>query len=226
MRGREPLAVNEPGATAIIARMPKRRAPRAPKPRADEFHDYVVHPRYGQRPRLTGLHPVRPATFGPGDPLVKFHWHSPEPERIPNTAVAADVSLQVFTTFPVTHYFDVRRVCHDCRRPFLFFADEQKHWYEELGLSIEADCIRCVDCRKQQQGIARRRETYERLFHVEQRTPEEDLEMAECCLALIEASVFSRRQTERVRMLLRRVPAKAREELMQRVLVLERDPET
>ena len=27
--------------------------------------------------------------------------------------------------------------------------------YEELGFSIEADCNRCVPCRKQQQGIAR-----------------------------------------------------------------------
>lgn len=172
------------------------------------------------------MHPVRPERFEPGEPIVVFHWHSPAAERIPNTAVAADVSRQLFTTLPVTHYFDVRRVCRDCRRPFLFFADEQKHWYEELGLSIEADCIRCVDCRKQQQGLARQRETYERLFHVDPRTPAEDLEMAECCLALVEAAVFGRRQLERVRMLLRRVPPAARDELMRRVLVLERAPET
>jgi hypothetical protein len=53
-----------------------------------------------------------------------------------STAVAADVSRQIFTTMPVTHYFDVKRVCRGCQRPFLFFADEQKHWYEELGFSI------------------------------------------------------------------------------------------
>lgn len=204
--------------------MPKRRRARKPAP-ADEFDDYVDHPRYGRRPRITGLHPVRPETFEAGEPIVKFHWHSPEPERIANTAVEADVSRQIFTTFPVTHYFDVRRVCHGCRRPFLFFAEEQKHWYEELGFSIEADCVRCVPCRKQQQGIARQRERYEQLFHVKPRTPAEDLEMAECCLGLIEASVFDRRKTERVRMLLRNVPAKAREELMRRVLVLERGDE-
>ena len=50
--------------------------------------------------------------------------------------------------------------------------------------------------------------------------------MAECCLALIEASVFHRRKTERVRMLLKGAPPQAREELLRRVLVLERDPET
>jgi hypothetical protein len=208
--------------------MPKRQRPRrsASRPRGDEFDDYVVHPRYGQRPRITGLQPEKSATTKPGEPYVKLHWHSPEPVRIPNTAIAADISRQHFTTMPVTHYFDVKRVCQGCRQPFLFFAAEQKHWYEELGFSIEADCVRCVPCRKQQQGIARQRESYERLFHVEHRTPEENLEMAECCLALIEASVFDRRQTERVRMLLRGAPEKPRDGLMQRVLVLERDRET
>jgi hypothetical protein len=34
--------------------------------------------------------------------------------------------------------------------------------------------------------------------------------MAECCVSLIEASVFSPRQHERVRMLLHRVPDRAR----------------
>lgn len=208
----------------MLAEVPKRRRARKDAP-VDELDDYVVHPRYGQRPRFTGLHPGEPATTRPGEPIVVLHWHSPEPVRIANTAVEADVSRQVFTTFPVTHYFDVKRVCRDCRRPFIFFADEQKHWYEELGFSIEADCIRCVACRKQQQGVARLRERYEQLFHVEHRTPPENLEMAECCLALIEASVFARRQTERVRMLLRGVPGEAREGLLRRVLAIERDHE-
>jgi hypothetical protein len=46
--------------------------------------------------------------------------------------------------------------------------------------------------------------------------------MAECCVSLIEASVFSPRQHERVRMLLHRVPdlpryAKRKEKLLARV---------
>lgn len=205
--------------------MPKRRRSRtsAPRPRRDEFDDYVVHPRYGQRPRITDLQPLSSATILLGEPYIKFHWHSPESDRVANTAIKADVSLQRFTTMPVSHYFDVKRVCKGCGRPFLFFAAEQKHWYEELGFSIEADCDRCAPCRKQQQGIARQRETYQRLFHVEHRTPEENLELAECCLALMEASVFDRRQTERVRMLIRNVSEKARRGLMQRVLELERE---
>jgi len=105
----------------------------------------------------------------------------------------------------VTHYYDVKRECRDCNRPFIFFAQEQKHWYEELGFPLESDCVRCVECRKRQHGIALKRERYEQLFHVPNRTSDEDLEMAECCLSLIEASAFGNRQTQRVRMLLNRV---------------------
>ena len=101
----------------------------------------------------------------------------------------------------------MKRQCLDCGRLFIFFAEEQKHWYEELGFGLDSDCVRCVVCRKRQQGLARERERYEELFHVSDRTTDENLEMAACCLSLIEATVFHRRQTERVRMLLNRISA-------------------
>lgn len=166
----------------------------------DKYASFVEHPRYGRRPHVTGLNPE--TIFG-GDTFL--HWHSPKECRIPNTAIPADLSQQVAATVPVTHYFDVVRTCRDCGRPFLFFAQEQKHWYEELGFGLDSDCVRCVPCRKRQQGIARVRERYEGLFHVRNRSSEENLEMADCCLSLIEQSVFHRRQTERVRMLLNQV---------------------
>jgi hypothetical protein len=187
--------------------------------RKNEYYEYVPHPLYGQGPRRTGLNPE--TNYEPGA-LVKLHWHSPPERRVPNTAIEADVSKQIFTTLPVTHYFDSKRTCNGCRRPFLFFAEEQRHWYEELGFSIEVDCVRCVPCRKKDQGIAHQRRRYEELFHVAKPTDEELLEMAECCLGLIEASLFSPRQHERVRALLRRVSdrpshAKHKEKLLARV---------
>src|SRR5690606_36527388 len=109
----------------------------------------------------------------------------------------------------VTHYFDLERQCRDCGRSFIFFAEEQKFWYERLGFGLESDCVRCVDCRKKQQGIARQREIYESLFHAVNRTEEQSLEMAEACLTLIEDHVFTTRQTERVRMLLNAIPEDA-----------------
>jgi hypothetical protein len=193
----------------------------------DEYEAFVAHPRYGRGPRVTGLNPTRPEHTKPGMPLVKLHWHSGPDCRIPNTAIVADVSKQNFTTMPVTHYFDAKRTCQGCSRPFLFFAEEQRHWYEELGFPLDANCVRCVPCRKQEQGIAQKRQRYEELFHVPNPTDEELLEMAECCLSLIEASVFSPRQHERVRMLLHRVPdrprhAKRRQKLLGRVRNLEK----
>ncbi len=198
------------------------------KKEKEEYESYVVHPRFGRGPRVTGLNPIRPDRFKAGEPIVKFHWHSPPERRIPNTAIEADCSKQIFTTFPVTHYFDSKRTCRGCRQPFLFFAEEQRHWYEELGFSIEVDCDRCVPCRKKQQGIARQRRRYEELFHVEKPTGEELLEQAECCLGLIEASVFSPRQHERVRALVRRVPdseryAKRKEKLLGRLKKLDKE---
>jgi hypothetical protein len=168
---------------------------------SDEFDQFVSHPRYGRRPRTTGLNPGTTAT---GD--VVLHWHTPDQCRIPNTALAADLSRQSRATVPVTHYFDAKRQCRDCGRWFIFFAEEQKHWYEELGFALEADCIRCVDCRRKQRGLERARQRYEDLFHVVDRTPDQDLEMAECCVALVETGVFHTRQLERVRMSLNRIP--------------------
>ena len=197
--------------------------------KADKYAEFVDHPRYGRRPNVTGLNP------NPADRDVHLHWNATTPneivaqyeavigkkwpygdwnsysetKRIPNTAVVADLSRQTPATVPVTHYFDLERTCRDCKRPFIFFAAEQKHWYEELGFGLESDCVRCIECRKHQQGIARQREQYETLFHVEHRTGEQTLQMAEACLSLIESGIFAVRQTERVRMLLNSIPEEA-----------------
>jgi hypothetical protein len=111
---------------------------------------------------------------------------------IAGTAVAADLGRQTPATFAVTHYFDIERTCRECGRSYIFFAAEQKYWYEDLGFGLDSDCARCVECRKKEQGIARDRETYETLSHVAERTTEQSLEMADICLKLIEGGHFYR----------------------------------
>lgn len=193
--------------------------------RNDEYKAFVAHPRYGQGPRRTALNPTGREPVRPGMSMVKLHWHSGPDCRIPDTAIVADPSKQCFTTMPVSHYFDVKRTCHDCAAPFLFFAEEQRHWYEDLGFPLDADCVRCVPCRKRTQGVARQRQRYEELFHVADPTDDELLEQADCCLGLIEASVFSPRQHERVRSLLRRVTdtRPEKQDLLARLRNLEED---
>jgi Probable zinc-ribbon domain len=190
----------------------------------NEYDAFVTHPRYGQRPHFTGLNPQPDHLTG----SVYIHWHSPPECRIAKTAIAADISKQRTATIPVTHYFDSKRQCRDCGRPFLFFAQEQKHWYEELGFGLDSDCVRCTQCRKKQQGLGHAQVRYEELFHVANRTIEEDLELVRLWLTLVETSVFSSRQAPQMRSLVKRlssqVPDKAREEVQNlsvRLLALE-----
>lgn len=126
--------------------------------------------------------------------------------RIPGTAIEADPSRQNEPTVPVTHYYDMERLCLDCQRPFIFFAEEQKHWYEVLRLPLDADCVRCWECRKKQQALERKQRRYEELTHVQKRSWRENLEMAECALSLVEKGVFHPRQTEHLAALLKTIP--------------------
>ena len=194
---------------------------------SDKYDDFAEHPRYGQRPHLTGLNP------NALDRDVHLHWRALRHDevvaryesatgqqwpygpsgmethgarRVPNTAVVADVARQVRRPVQVTHYFDVERQCADCDRWFIFFAQEQKHWYEELRFPLESDCVRCFECRQRERGIDRCRKEFESLSQLNQRTPQQCLDMADACLTLIEAGVFTARQTERVRMLFNSLP--------------------
>jgi hypothetical protein len=163
------------------------------------YSHYVEHPRYGRGPRLTDVQTrERPIGY-----RLTTHLSS---NKINGTAVEATHDRQSYSPVPVLYYFDLERTCVDCGRPFIFFAEEQKYWYEELGFSLDADCIRCIDCRKRQHGLEHDRRRYEELFHRTARTAAENVEMAECSLKLMENGVFHHRQTERVRMLLYSVP--------------------
>lgn len=167
---------------------------------------FVEHPRYGCQPRLTGLNPQN------NDGNIFLHWHSPLICRLENTAIAADLHQQVAATIPVTHYYDVKRQCRDCERMFIFFAAEQKYWYEKLQFPLESDCIRCYSCRAKQRQIAHNLKQYESLFHVANRTTEQTLTMTECCLFLIENQIFdpTPKLTQQIRRLLNTVPNEAK----------------
>jgi hypothetical protein len=164
------------------------------------YTDYVEHPRWGHTPQFTGVEPIAKPL---GYRLTTYISHG----LIPGTAIAADLEGQFHSPVPVLYYFDLARICADCQRPFIFYAEEQKFWYESLGFTLNSDCVRCVPCRKRLQGIAQTRERYEELSHIPSRSTAENLEMADCCLTLIEASIFPHRQTQHVRALLNRVRA-------------------
>lgn len=208
-----------------------------------KYDAYVDHPRYGKRPRFTALNPnpydpdvlLHPnATnlqeinkryrriMGEDDPLLRELGKSigsRKLDRIAGTAVKADPSKQHRSTVPVTHYYDVERVCRSCKRPFIFFAEEQRYWYESLRFPLDADCIRCPECRKTERFLARNRATYERLMAEPKRSWEDNLTMAECALLLVEHGVFQNRVLERIRALLKTVPEMEREKVAYQGLV-------
>lgn len=185
------------------------------KTRATEYAAFVEHPRYGNGPRLTGLDVADSA-----DGSVYCHWHSPPGVRVPGTAVAADVSRQAKAMLHVTHYFDARRVCRKCERPFLFFAEEQKHWYEDLRFPLEADCLDCPPCRKDEQRLRAIRQKYDALLEEAARTPTATLELVECGLALVESAVFSAKLVPKLRGLLKPLMVDAQEPYYSRAQAL------
>lgn len=199
-----------------------------------KYDKYAEHPRFGHRPRRTGLNP------DPYDASVNLHYNATnldeirrrlllltgedlpnakqlEPfwpkglPRISGTAVKAEPAKQNKPTVPVTHYFDVERVCRRCSQPFIFFAEEQKHWYEELGFRLEVDCVLCHPCRKREQSLAAKRAAYERLVKSKSRDWRETLQMVNFAVSLSEEGVFSGRVVERMRAALKSVPAEERD---------------
>ncbi len=221
----------------------------------DPYQKYVEHPRFGRGPRTTGLNPsvfdanVWLLSDAISKEELRQRWeHLPkeqfdalaflnpnvfETRRIPNTAILADQQKQDQRSYSrATHYFDLDKMCVDCKRAFLFFAEEQRYWFEELGFPLSAQCARCVNCRKPVQEIASLRKNHDRLVHVEPRNLAQNLEMADICLKLVEAGIFPATKTAEVRSLLNRVtkqlcePHSAkidseRTSLLQRVLAIE-----
>ena len=211
------------------------------KQELDSFAEFVEHPRYGRKPRITGLNPQ------PYDGGVNLHWNATtyqevvsgyeavigkwpygnlgvrvdRTKRIPNTAVAADLARQSRATVPVTHYFDLERICRDCGKPFIFFALEQKHWYEILKFPLEADAIRCPNCRKQNQALGKVRATYERLTKLDNRSRSDTVRLLESLLTLVEHNVFSIRQTEHARAIVKSLPDELRSQFLTRIRQIE-----
>jgi len=94
---------------------------------------------------------------------------------IEGTAIPADIAAQRPMTIPFTHYFDVDRACKDCGKRFIFFAEEQKHWYETLQFYGGVNCLHCVVCRKKRQHINHARQQYQALTELTHLSPEQTL---------------------------------------------------
>lgn len=114
-----------------------------------------------------------------------WRYRSEENDLFPETAIPGNQEKQNFSVFPRKLYVDVRRRCRDCNRAFIFFAQEQKHWFEDLNFYVDADCVHCADCRKKHKRLRRAMERYSRTVKAGLTSPEQILGFAEDSLLLV-----------------------------------------
>ena len=138
---------------------------------------YVYHPRYGDKPRVSGY------KFSAQD-IQKAHWRYSSVQYFIDTAIPADIEKQNYSIYPRSLYVDIKVQCEVCQRWFIFFAQEQKYWFEQLGFWIDAHCTRCIDCRKKDQEIRQIQVKYQELVSRDSRTLVETKQLKNIALAL------------------------------------------
>ncbi len=157
---------------------PRRSSPEKRVPKATTLKmpaDLVAHPRYGSGPLYTRLDSLG------DDPHFEASGQSDGSMIIRGTAILARPMFM-----GPTMYFDVLKTCVDCGRHFIFHAAEQQYWYEELGFSSGADCIRCVECRKQRQAKERSHSEYQRLIGESRKSLDDHADLVVAALDLYE----------------------------------------
>ena len=84
--------------------------------------------------------------------------------------------------------------CRDCQRGFIFFAVEQKYWFEDLGFYVDADCVRCPECRKAEHLVHSVFSRYTQNAHRQDMNDDElAAHMHDLCI-LIDAGVLKNRE--------------------------------
>ena len=94
----------------------------------------VPHPRYG-------VTPIPSALIVPEKDIRVGYWGLLHAQIFSDTVLLADSSKQNYSLYPRKCYVDILRTCLTCHRPFIFFAREQRYWYETLGFYVDANCV-------------------------------------------------------------------------------------
>ena len=102
--------------------------------------------------------------FGDTDPTkMPPHFFYRSLKKNYSTAVRADVEKQNYVTCPRHWYFDATYRCVDCNEVFVFSADEQRYWFEELQFFVDAFPVRCLACRQNARQVKQLRQEYDQL---------------------------------------------------------------
>lgn len=108
----------------------------------------------------------------------------------PETALIANTTLQNFAVYPRKYYVDILKECRQCHRPFIFFAREQRYWFETLKFYVDADCVHCPKCRRESRVLQRRLRRYSDLFAKKDITRKELMFLVDDARHLLERGVL------------------------------------
>ena len=159
----------------------------AKAPRHRTPTDFVPHPRYGSTPTRSGVR-----GFSAQD-IAASHWRYDIATIFPESVLVADTSRQNYSLYPRPFYVDMRRTCRGCSRPFIFFAAEQKHWFEVLQFYVDADCVHCPECRQQRIAAKREFQRYTALVNIAAPTNKELQQLVDLTVSLLGQGVLKNR---------------------------------
>jgi hypothetical protein len=163
------------------------------------YEEFAEHPRYGRGPRITGLK-AKPSKL-----KRLLSWITQDVE-IAGTGVRANPELQrLGYGLPFEFYFDRVMTCDGCGKQFLFFAQEQKYWYETRQFILYSRPRCCAPCRRVVRQAKGLKERYDKLLAVQPKSVSQLLELAEICLQLMELGSFTAKKTDFVRQVLNTV---------------------
>ncbi|HZK79932.1 MAG TPA: zinc-ribbon domain containing protein [Humisphaera sp.] len=102
-------------------------------------------------------------SFGELDPRkMPSHLFSGALHLDYSTAIEADISKQAYSVCPRHWYIDAAFRCARCDNTFVFSAEEQRFWYEELGFYIDSQAKHCGNCRLELRQLKSLRQEYDR----------------------------------------------------------------
>ncbi len=78
------------------------------------------------------------------------------------TAVRANITKQDYGVCPRHWYVDGAFRCVRCGKNFIFPAEEQRFWYEELGFYIDSRAKGCRGCRSELRDLKLLQQEYDR----------------------------------------------------------------
>ncbi|MFK7942537.1 MAG: zinc-ribbon domain containing protein [Paracoccaceae bacterium] len=166
--------------------------------RLDCSRTYVRHPRYGGTPLRSNDQAAQDA--------ARKHFRGVHPCGVPNevstghglfypeSALRVRAANLVAREYAPILCMDQGQRCRTCGKWFLFWALEQKHWLEVLGLR-GTQCFDCSKCRSDRHYKERLALEYEELLAAANKTPDQWDRFAALGDRLFEIGYITKRET-------------------------------